>query len=113
MTEGGVYSWPAEQRKWEWLQRMDKKSGTSISTFLLGRPCPSPFNDVMAFHVLLISNGMESEEDYGDGADATAHERAAHKRQHTDCSANKEVGSLGPSLPPIYYSILKKKTARG
>jgi hypothetical protein len=57
-------------------------------------------------------DGMESSEEYEDSADVTAHERAVHKRQHTDCSTDEGAGFLGPSLPPIYYSILKKKNSK-
>jgi hypothetical protein len=57
-------------------------------------------------------DGMESSEEYGERADATAHERVAHKRPRTDCSVDGDVSSLGPSLPPIYYSILKKKNSK-
>jgi hypothetical protein len=63
--------------------------------------------------ILDEEDDMESTDEYGECSDAIAHERATHKRQHTDSSADENAGFLGPSLPPIYYSIQKKRTVKG
>jgi hypothetical protein len=58
---------------------------------------------------ILDEEDMDSADDYGDCVDASAQDRAAGKRSRTDCSMDADASAPGPSLPPIYYSILKKK----
>ncbi len=55
---------------------------------------------------ILDEEDMDSADDYGDCADASAQDRAAGKRSSTDCSTDADASAPGPSLPPIYYSIL-------
>jgi hypothetical protein len=64
-----------------------------------------------ADNILDEEDGMDSTDEYGDCADASVHDRAANKRSLADRSM-EDASAPGPSLPPIYYSILKKKTSK-
>ncbi len=56
---------------------------------------------------------MESAEEYGDCADDHLRDHAVLKRPHSEGAEEDESSIPGPSLPPIYYSILRKKIAKG
>jgi hypothetical protein len=62
--------------------------------------------------ILDEEDGMDSADEYGDWADASVLDRSANKRSLTDRSM-EDASAPGPSLPPIYYSILKKKPVKG
>jgi hypothetical protein len=87
-------------------------SGDEQGTRPASPPSPASLTREDANDILDEEDGMDSADEYGDCADASVLDRAANKRSRADCSVEEDTSAPGPSLPPIYYSILKKKNSK-
>jgi hypothetical protein len=86
-------------------------AGDEDETSLASPPPSESITREDADGILDGDDGMDSTDEYGDCADASVQDRASNKRSLTD-RAMEDACAPGPSLPPIYYSILKKKTSK-